>query len=87
MTVKLNGLVRLSSGEITTINDLDSKGLIVYESCIMDGPKRNGMRKSVIHYQAVIKSTKTDNGCECWDIGKLAYLSKTKQKIVLEAAN
>jgi hypothetical protein len=26
--VKLNGLVRLSSGEITTINDLDSKGLI-----------------------------------------------------------
>ena len=87
MTVKLNGLVRLSSGEITTINDLDAKGLIVYETCLMTGPKRNGERKEVRHYQAVIKSTKTDKGWQCFDIGKFAYLSKTKQEIVLEAAN
>ena len=76
----LSGLVRLGSGEITTINDLDAKGLIKYEMCEMTGKKRNGERKGVIHYQAVyIPSITKDGCCSLWNISKIAYLSRTKQ--------
>ena len=65
--------------EVTTINKLDQRGLIVFETWEETGRKINGERKSVIRYSAVLKETKTENGCESYTIGKFAYLSKTKQ--------
>lgn len=80
MITKLDQSVYGINNEITTINELDKKGLIKYEKCIMTGKKINGERKEVLHYQAVLIPSIKDNSCECWDISKFAYLSKTNQK-------
>lgn len=71
MTVKLSDLVRYND-EITTINELDKRGLINYVKIDNFQTKRG----TSIKYFADIK---TDG--QGWEIGKLAYLSKTKQEI------
>lgn len=76
----LNQLVRLENGEITTVNDLDKKGLIKYEVSEMTGKKRNGERRTVTKYHAVIIPTITENGATVIEISKFAYFSKTNQK-------
>lgn len=75
---KLNGLVNYN-GTVTTINELDKKGLIVYEKWEDTSKKINGERKIIMRYDAVLKETITSNGRSAYSIGKMAYLSKTKQ--------
>ena len=74
----LNGLVNYN-GTVTTINELDKKGLIVFEKWEDTTKKINGERKVIMRYGAVLKETITSNGRSVYSIGKLAYLSKTKQ--------
>jgi hypothetical protein len=68
MTTKLTDLVR-NEGEITTIEELDARGLITYKEVKNFQTKRSVGTK----YFAEIRETK-----EGWEIGKLAYLSRTK---------
>lgn len=72
MVVRIKDLVR-NEGEITTIEALDARGLIEYHEVknFWSG------RKVTTKYFADIKGT-----TEGWEIGKLAFLSRTKQKIV-----
>jgi hypothetical protein len=72
MTVALNSPVRLSTGEVTTIADLDAKGLIRFTTGTHTGPKRNGERPTVTHYHAEMI-----DGSGYWAIGRTAYLSRT----------
>ena len=76
---KLNALVRNpKTNEATTIEKLDSQGLIKYESCIMETRKINGERKEVTKYHAVFIPSIDERGCGMvWEIGKMAYLSRT----------
>jgi hypothetical protein len=69
MTTKLTDLVR-NEGKITTIAKLDDRGLITYREVKNFQTKRSVGTK----YFAEIGKTK-----EGWEIGKLAYLSRTKQ--------
>ena len=55
------------------------KGLIVFEKWEGTTKKINGERKVIMRYDAVLKETITSNGRSAYSIGKLAYLSKTKQ--------
>lgn len=73
MTVKLTDKVR-HDGEITTIQDLDSNGLIEYkqEDNMYSSRTASGI---CTKYFANIKGT--DSG---WEINKTAYLSRTGQK-------
>ena len=68
MVVRIKDLVR-NEGEITTIAELDEKGLIDFKevkSFLSKG-------KTKTKYFADIKGT-----CEGWEIGKLAFFSRTK---------
>ena len=71
MVVRMKDQVR-NEGEITTIAALDKKGLIEYRKA------KNFLNQGKIttKYFADIKGTR-----EGWEIGKLAYLSRTKQKV------
>jgi hypothetical protein len=70
----MNGIKDLvrNEGEITTIEKLDARGLIEYHEA------KNFLNRGKVttKYFAVIKGT-----IEGWEIGKLAYLSRTKQKV------
>jgi hypothetical protein len=71
MVTRIKDLVR-NEGEITTIEELDKKGLIEYreeENFLSRG-------KLMTKYFADIKGT-----TEGWEIGKLAYLSRTKANV------
>jgi hypothetical protein len=72
MVVKIKDLVR-NEGEITTIEELDKEGLIEYPEV------KNFLNRGKVmtKYFANIKGTK-----EGWEIGKLAYFNRTKQKDV-----
>jgi hypothetical protein len=73
MAVKLTDKVRYN-GEITTIQDLDSQGLIEYEKC--DNMYSNRTASGVCtKYFANIKEDESG-----WEINKTAYLSRTGQK-------
>ena len=77
MRTKLNEPVN-NAGEITTINELDKRGLIFFEKSERFQTKRGISTK----YFAVVKGTDTKEGIRSgWEIGKTAYLSKTKQAI------
>jgi len=71
MTVKMKDPVR-HEGEVTTIDDLDKKGLIEFKEVknFWTG------RKIATKHFADIKGT-----TEGWEIGKLAYLSRTGRKV------
>lgn len=71
MVVRIKDLVR-NEGEITTIDELGKKGLIEYKEV------KNFLNRGKVttKYFADIKGTS-----EGWEIGKLAYLSRTKQKV------
>lgn len=71
MVVRIKDLV-CNEGEITTIEELDARGLIEYKE-VKNFLNRG---KSMTKYFADIKGT-----MEGWEIGKLAYLSRTKQKV------
>jgi hypothetical protein len=80
---KLNNPVRNpDTNEVTTINELDKKGLIKYESWEDTTRKRNGERKSITRYSAIFIPSITENGNEAWDISKTAFLSKTNKKLL-----
>lgn len=70
MVIRIKDLVR-NDGEITTIAELDARGLIEYKEV------KNFLcrGKTTTKYFADIKGTR-----EGWEIGKLAFLSRTKQK-------
>ena len=71
MIVKMKDPVR-NEGEITTIDELDKRGLIDFKEV------KNfwGGRKHSMKYFADIKGT-----MEGWEIGKLAYLSRTGREV------
>lgn len=69
MVTKIKDPVR-NGNEITTIETLDKKGLIEYRE-VKNFWSGKRMRTA---YFADIKGTK-----EGWEIGKLAFLSRTKQ--------
>jgi len=71
MVVRIKDLVR-NDGEITTIAELDGKGLIEYR----EANNFLSRGKVTTKYFAEIKGTK-----EGWEIGKFAFLSRTKQKV------
>ncbi|MBE9594881.1 MAG: hypothetical protein IMF19_15535 [Proteobacteria bacterium] len=73
MVVRIKDLVR-NEGDITTIEELDKKGLIEYTEA------KNFLNRGKVttKFFADIKGT-----MEGWEIGKLAYLSRTKQKVRL----
>ena len=73
MPVKLTDKVRYN-GEITTIQELESQGLIEYEKC--DNMYSSRTASGVCtKYFANIKGTTSG-----WEINKTAYLSRTGQK-------
>jgi hypothetical protein len=67
MVTRIKDLVR-NDGEITTIEELDKKGLIEYHEA------RNFLSRGKVmtKYFADIKGTR-----DGWEIGKLAFLSRT----------
>lgn len=71
MVVKMKDPVR-NEGEITTIDELDKRGLIDFKEVknFWSG------RKHTTKYFADIKGTN-----EGWEIGKLGYLGRTGRKI------
>ena len=73
MVVKIKDPVR-HEGEVTTIGDLDKRGLIEYKEVknFWSG------RKLTTKYFADIKGTK-----EGWEINKLAYLSRMGKVITI----
>ena len=71
MVVKMKDPVR-HEGEITTIDELDKRGLIEFKEV----KNFHTGRKSIIAYFADIKGTE-----EGGQIGKLAYLSRMKKKV------
>ncbi len=73
MATKLTDKVRYNN-EVTTIQELDSKGLIEYEKCDNFHSSRTASGLCT-KYFANIKGTDWE-----WEINKTAYLSKTGQK-------
>ena len=71
MTVRMKDPVR-HEGEITTIDELDKRGLIEFK----EEKNFHTGRRSIIAYFADIKGTE-----EGWQIGRLAYLSRTGRKV------
>jgi len=74
--VKLNQSVRTPKGEITTISSLAERGLIKFTHV----PDFYGGRKTHDVYFADLI-----DGSGSWEIGKLAYQSRTNQEIILGA--
>jgi len=74
MVTRINDPIR-NDNEITTIAELDKRGLIEYHEVNNFGWKEK--RKAA--YFADIKGTR-----EGWEIGKIAYLSRTHKKVVFE---
>lgn len=72
--VTLNEPVELD-GEVTTIARLAAEGRIVFREFITYTRKRLGERHERIVYAAEVKGSAD----LWWEIGKLAYLSRTKQ--------
>ena len=72
MVVKMKDLVR-NEGEVTTIDELDRRGLIEFREVKNFYSPR--AKKLVAKYFADIKGTKGG-----WEIGKLAYLSRIGNK-------
>lgn len=75
--VKMNEPVELD-GEVTTIARLAAEGRIVFREFITYTRKRLGERHERIVYAAEVKGTDL-----WWEIGKLAYLSRTKQPVMV----
>lgn len=75
--VKMNAPVLLD-GEVTTIAQLADAGRIEFQQVEVTGRKRLGERKMRTVYLAVVRGTE-----EAWEIGRLAYLSRTGQGIAL----
>jgi hypothetical protein len=69
----MKDLVR-NEGEITTIEALDARGLIEYHEA------KNFLSRGKVttKYFADIQGTR-----DGWEIGKLAFLSRTKQEVML----
>ena len=76
MSVKLNQPVRVSDTEVSTIADLDSQGRIVWEK-VDNWHSNRSQTGTRIAYFANLKDDPNRAG---WEIGKLAYLSRTKQE-------
>ena len=73
--VKMNDPVEVA-GEVTTIARLADEGRIVFRAYTTTTRKRQGERRERVMYVAEMRDTG-----EGWEIGKLAYLSRTKQPI------
>lgn len=73
MTTKLNEPVRTPDGEVTTINELAEAGRITFNVSHNFYTRRGG---PYTKYFADLDGTTAG-----WEIGKLAYLSATKQKV------
>ena len=77
MRVRLTDPVQLG-GEVTTIARLAAEGRIVFRSFEVTCRKRLGERRTRIAYFADLKDSPTGEG---WEIGKLAFLSRTGQEV------
>lgn len=73
--VKLSQPVYGPDGEVTTIAELDERGLIEFTKSDNFVGRSGKMRTA---YFADMK-----DGTGGWEIGKLAFLSRTKQKVEL----
>lgn len=74
--VRLDDLVN-NDGEITTINELDKRGLIVFRKCDkFYSPRKQGL---VTKYFADVRAAVTDDASSGWEISKYAYESKVRQ--------
>ena len=69
--VRMNDRVQVEH-EVTTIAQLAEEGRIEFRAVTTTCRKRQGERRERIAYCAFLKGTD-----ECWEIGKLAYLSRT----------
>jgi hypothetical protein len=80
MTTKINDLVRIEeTGEVTTIEALDLEGRITYRMTDKFYTRRGGpFTKYFADVDYVAGSPSTG-----WEISKLAYLSRTGQKVQL----
>ena len=74
MTVRMKDPVR-HEGEITTIDELDKRGIIEFK----EEKNFHTGRRAIIAYFADIKGTE-----EGWQIGRLAYLSRTGRKVEVQ---
>jgi hypothetical protein len=71
-----------ATGEVTTLTKLASEGRLTFSTCVMDGPKRQGERKSVTRYFADLVDPSLPEGTSTgWEIGETAYKSRTGQTI------
>lgn len=75
MIVRMNDPVQVGH-EVTTISRLAEEGRIEFRSVTATCRKRQGERRERTAYCAFLKGTD-----ECWEIGKLAYLSRTGGKV------
>lgn len=80
---KLNALVQVSEIEVSTIAALDAAGRIVWEKVDNWSSRRSatGVRTA---YFANLKDSPDRAG---WEVGKLAYLSRTGQPVHVDALN
>ena len=76
MTTKLNDLVRTPDGEVTTISALDDRGMIAFEAVERFAARASSKPRKA--YFASMKGTLAG-----WEIGKMAYLSRTGQTVTL----
>lgn len=79
MVTRMKDLVR-NDGEITTIEELDKRGLIEYhkaENFLSRG-------KIVTKYFANIKALTVGDTSEGWEIGKTAFQSRTHTPITIK---
>jgi hypothetical protein len=80
MANKLSQLVRTSTGEVATIAALADRGLIEFRKVERFHSPRspNGHR---VAYFADMRGTGNGGVTSGWEIGKLAYLSRTGQDV------
>lgn len=69
--VRMNDRVQVEH-EVTTIARLAEEGRIEFRAVTTVSRKRHGERHERTAYCAFLKGTD-----ECWEIGKLAYMSRT----------
>ena len=77
MIVKMSDPV-LVDGEVTTLAALADAGRLIFREVEVTCRKRLGERRTRIAYFAEL----LDTG-EGWEIGRLAYLSRTKQPVTV----
>lgn len=79
MVTRIKDLVR-NDGETTTIEELDKRGLIEYTE-VKNFLSRG---KLMTKYFANIKALTVGDSSEGWEIGKMAFQSRTKIPITLK---